>query len=174
MEIKKIVVGELATNCYILKKGNQCLIVDPGSNYSKIIDCVGDAKICGILITHAHFDHVGALSQLKEKHNCKVYNYNMLEEKKYKICNFEFEVIFTPGHTSDSVSYYFNEKHLFTGDFLFKGTIGRYDLPTGDYNILMDSLDKIKQIKPSTIIYPGHGELTTLKDELKNNTYLNR
>ncbi|MDD2181293.1 MAG: MBL fold metallo-hydrolase [Bacilli bacterium] len=173
MLIKRIIVGYLETNCYLLFKDNHCLIIDPGAEENKIIEEIKDTIVDGVLITHYHPDHIGALEKLKQKYNCQVYGRNNLEEKNYQIGNFNLEIIYTPGHTSDSVSYYFDNIHLFTGDFLFKGSIGRYDLPTGDYKILMNSLEKIKKYPINIKIYPGHGEDTNLKQELEINPYLN-
>ncbi len=173
MKIKKIVVGELQTNCYLLFKNNQSLIIDPGDDGDKISQLIGNKKVEGILITHSHFDHIGAVSFLQEKYQCLVYSKNNLKEQRYQINSFHFEVIFTPGHTSDSLSYFFDNQYLFTGDLLFKGTVGRCDLPTGDFKTLMNSLDKIKKYPLSTKIYPGHGEETRLEEELKYNSYLN-
>lgn len=173
MNIKKVVVGNLNTNCYLLFKNNQCLIIDPGAEEDKIIKEIGANVVQGILITHRHFDHIGAEESLKKKYDCPVFDKSNLQEQNYKINQFDFDVIYTPGHTSDSVSYYFNNEHLFTGDFLFEGTIGRYDFSTGDYNTLMNSLDKIKKYPPQIKIYPGHANTTTLQEELRTNPYLN-
>lgn len=174
MEINKVIVGYLQTNCYLLFKNNNCLIIDPGAEENKIIKAIGDRKVVGILVTHYHPDHIGALEILKNKYNCMVYDKSSLVEKNYQVSDFNFDVIYTPGHKSDSLTYNFNNEYLFTGDFLFKETVGRYDLPTGDLNILMDSLEKIKKLNSSIIIYPGHGEDTTLDHEIKYNPFLNR
>lgn len=173
MKIEIVKVGYLETNCYILIKNNKCLIVDPGDDADKIIDKVHNNKVLAVLITHNHFDHVGALGEIKEKYNVEKLHYDNLEEGKYKIEDFEFESIFTPGHTSDSVSYYFyNEKKMFVGDFIFKENIGRCDLPTGDINTMYDSIEKIKKYN-SIDIYPGHGDVTTLDYERQHNIYFN-
>lgn len=172
MKIKRIIVGELETNCYLLFKNKQCLIIDPGADENSINKEIKNNEVKGILITHHHFDHVGALIPLQRKYQCLVYDYSNLKEKNYQIGDFNFDVIYTEGHTNDSVSYYFDKKYLFTGDFLFKGTIGRYDLPTGDFDMLMNNLEKIKQFPLMTRIYPGHGESTNLETELRTNMYL--
>ena len=102
----------------------------------------------------------------------RVYDYNSVLEGKVNIDDFEFEVIYTPGHTKDSVSFYFKEyDSMFVGDFVFKGTIGRTDLPTGDYKEMINSIEKLKTYPDETILYPGHGDITTLKDEKENNKY---
>lgn len=172
MQIKRIKVGYLETNCYILIKNNECLIIDPGAEGKKIIEEVGENKVKGILITHSHPDHIGALKELKEHFKCDVYDKDNLNEGKHELGVFTFEVIYTPGHTSDSLSYYFDNKYLFTGDFLFKGTIGRTDLPTGNYDKLLNSLEKIKKYPKEIKIYPGHMDETTLIQELETNPYM--
>lgn len=171
MKIEIIKVGNLETNCYILEKNNNVLLIDPGDESNNIIDKIGDRKLIGILITHNHFDHIGALKDILEKYKVEVYDKNNLEEKEYTLGEFKFKVIFNPGHTEDSVSYLF-DNNLFCGDFIFKDSIGRWDLPTGNYNELIASIDKIKEYK-DLIIYPGHGDSTLLEEEKKNNYYFN-
>lgn len=160
MNIKRVVVGSLEENCYIVEKNNKCIIIDPGDEADKIISNI-TCEVLGILITHYHFDHIGALDELKEKYN--------LQENNYNIDGFDFEVIDTPGHTSDSKTYYFKDNNImFVGDFLFKDGIGRMDLPTGSVNEMKKSLDKIFTYPSNTIIYPGHGDKSTLGEELFN------
>lgn len=172
MEIKKIITGDLKENCYILINNNDCLVIDPGDNINKIIREIINLNLIGILITHYHFDHIGALNDLLKFKNVNIYDYK-LEEKEYKINNFIFNIIKTNGHTNDSVSFYFkNENIMFVGDFIFKETIGRTDLPSGSVNEMKESINKIKKFDKNLIIYPGHGEDTILDYELKNNLYL--
>ena len=161
MKIDRVVVGDYKTNCYILSIDSDVLIIDPGDEYEKIIDKVYGKNILGILITHSHFDHVGALKYF----NNVVYDYYNLSEKNYNIGNFNFDVITTPGHTSDSICFYFKKENImFTGDFIFKNAIGRMDLG-GDYVDMKKSLNKIKNYDDSITIYPGHGESSTLGEE---------
>ena len=171
MKIEIIKVGELETNCYILEKNNNILLIDPGDESDKIIDKINDKKLIAILITHNHFDHIGALNDILSKYKVDVYNKNNLEEKEYNIGEFKFKVIFNPGHTEDSISYLF-DNNLFCGDFIFKDSIGRWDLPTGNYEKLLNSIEKIKKYN-DLIIYPGHGNKTTLEKEKRNNYYFN-
>ena len=169
MEIKTVVVGSLDTNCYILIKNNNAIVIDPGDDYDKIINEIGANKIVGVLITRNHFDHVGALLNFDKD---LIYDFSNLEEKEYIISDFNFEVIYTPGHTSDSVSYYFKEiDSLFCGDFIFYESIGRCDLPTGDFNAMRESINKIKKYPKNTKIYPGHDISTSLVHEIENNIY---
>ena len=170
MQIDKIVVGDYQTNCYILSNNNNCIIIDPGDEFEKIKAFLKNKNVIAILITHRHFDHIGALDDLVRTYNCNVCEYNNLEEKNYSINDFNFDVIYTKGHTDDSVTFYFEkEKVMFTGDFLFENSIGRTDLPTGNFNEMLKSIELIKKYDDDIIIYPGHGNQTKLGLEKTNN-----
>lgn len=172
MKIQCISVGELQSNCYLLEKGKECLLIDPGAEYEKILEMVGDKKIVGILITHSHFDHVGCVERFVQEFHYPVYQKDNLQEGRNRISTFELEVIYTFGHSMDSVTYYFKEdKVMFTGDFLFLGTVGRCDLEGGNFQIMLDSIEKIKNYDDDIMIYPGHGAATTLGVEKKTNPY---
>ncbi len=173
MKIKIVKTSSLAENCYILEHDKKCLIIDPGAEF-KFIDEAIEYEVLGVLITHRHFDHIGAVDELVSKYKCNVYEFNNLEERNYIIGPFSFNVIFNPGHSEDSISFYFKkEKKLFSGDFVFEGNIGRCDLPGGDYEEMMDSISMIKKYPDDTIIYPGHGEFTSIGHEKLNNYYFN-
>lgn len=164
MKIDKVIVGPLETNCYILSINDKCLVIDPGSDYDKIKKVICGKEVVGVIITHYHFDHIGALKYFDKN---LLFDKNNLEEKEYNLCDFKFEVIYTPGHKEDSITIYFRkEKIMFTGDFIFKGTIGRMDLPGGNYKDMQKSLNKISKYDKSIKIYPGHGEETYLKYEI--------
>ena len=166
MHIDRVVTGLLEENCYILEKDNKLLVVDPGDDIDKINKVINNREVLKVLITHKHFDHIEALSYFDKS---LVLN-NTLSD--YKIGPFKFSIITTKGHTKDSVSYYFKEeKVLFSGDFLFKGTVGRCDLEGGNFNEMKESITKIKEYPKDITIYPGHGESTTLEEEIKNNPY---
>lgn len=174
MKIENIKVGRLECNCYILSLDNYVLVVDPGDDYEKIKKVIGNRKILGILITHNHFDHVGALNNILKDYETEVYDISNLKEKKYILNKFEFKVIYTKGHTEDSITYYFYKNNImFTGDFLFKDSIGRCDLPTGNVEDMKKSINKIKKYSDNIKIYPGHGEETSLGYEKRNNYYFN-
>lgn len=198
MEIKRFVLGPISTNTYLLIEGNDAILIDPASKPEKLIELLGDLNLIGILLTHGHFDHIKAVDGLYEKYNCPVYLHEdderlardkyagesfglvsyitcptkKLNEGKLSIGPFNFEVIFTPGHTDGSVIYIIDE-NIFTGDTLFRGSVGRTDLDGGDMRKLKDSLRIFKQFEHDYQIYPGHDETTTLLDELANNYYLN-
>lgn len=164
MKIDRVVVGNLETNCYILSINDKCLVIDPGDEYNKIKEVIGNKNILGVIITHYHFDHVGVLDYFDKN---LILDKSNLEERQYKISDFNFEVIYTPGHSIDSITIYFKkEKIMFTGDFIFKNAIGRTDLPSGNILDMLNSLNKIKEYDKDIIIYPGHGTTTILKDEI--------
>ncbi len=171
MEIKTLVVGKLQTNCYIISNNNECLIVDPGDDYDYIIKNIDGMRLLGVLITHYHYDHIGALEKILNEYSVKVYD-SKLKHKNINISNFNFEIIYNPGHKEDCVSFYFEkEELLFSGDFIFKNTIGRTDLDGGDYSDMIKSIEMIKKYPNDTIIYPGHGLATNLGYEVEYNEY---
>ena len=173
METEKIVTGLLDENCYVLKKNGTCLVVDPGDDYHKIKDVVGDDKVLAVLLTQSHFDHIGALRNFLTKRSVKIFKKSSVEEKEYQIGDFSFQVIYTPGHSKDSISFYFKEEKLmFVGDFVFKESIGRCDLPGGSEEEMQESLSKIKGYPVDVTLYPGHGDATTLDYEFSHNPYL--
>ena len=155
MNIKKVVVGELETNCYIVENDSECLIIDPGSE--------SDKKVVGILLTHRHFDHVGALESVSKYYKVPVYDISNLREAMNVIGNFKFEVRYNLGHTMDSISFIF-DNIMFSGDFIFKGCIGRCDLG-GDFTLMKESIKSILKSNVNYKIYPGHGDSTYLFDE---------
>ena len=178
MKIETIKVGYLETNCYLIISDDKCIVVDPGDEKDKIINTINNLNLTpiAIFITHYHFDHIGALEEIKNKYNIKVYDYKDYEkdDESYKIEAFEFKIIDTKGHKEDLVTFYFpNENIMFVGDFVFKGNIGRCDLEGGSFNEMLSSIEKIKTYPKDTIIYPGHEESTTLNDEIKYNIHFN-
>lgn len=173
MRIEKIIVGNLETNCYLVIKGSRVLIIDPGDEPEKIINEIDNLDCVGILLTHHHFDHVGALDKLLSYYKVNLYDRNNLKEGTNNIDVFNFEVIYTPGHTSDSISYYFKDVNiLFSGDFIFKDSIGRTDLGGNDLE-MFDSINRIKKYDRNIIIKPGHGDDTTLCHEIDYNPFFN-
>ena len=173
MNIKIVQNGELRENCYLLEIDNKYLVIDPGSEFEKINSFIkAEGEVLAIFITHRHFDHIGALEQFVKTYRCPVYEKITTEEETYRIGPFIFNVIFNPGHTPDSISFYFfNEKKLFSGDFIFEGNIGRCDLEGGDMSEMMKSINKIKRYPDDITIYPGHGEFTKLGHEKMQNYY---
>ena len=174
MKIERVIVGVIECNTYILSINDKVLVIDPGDEFKKIDKAIGNRKVMGIVITHHHFDHVGAVPSIVNKYRCKVYDINNLSEGLNKIDCFKFYVIYTPGHKEDSITIYFKEeKAMFCGDFIFKNDIGRCDLEGGNIKDMYDSISKIKKYDRDIIIYPGHGDKTTLGYEISNNIYFN-
>ena len=172
MRIDIIKVGELKCNCYILTIDNHVLVIDPGDESDKIIDFIGDKNVSGVIVTHHHFDHDSGVDMIINKYNTTLYDKNNLAEGINKIDNFTFEVIYTPGHKEDLITIYFKEdKVMFCGDFIFKDTIGRCDLPGSNIKDMIKSIDKIKKYDRNILIYPGHGIYTSLGYEIDNNIY---
>lgn len=170
MKVEKVEVGFLKENCYVLSIDNKCLIIDPGDEFLKIKDLVGNKKVLGILITHYHFDHVGALNDCINFYKCDVIDYN---NNASVIGPFKFEMIKTPGHKEDAITYYFKDSNImFVGDFIFKKSIGRCDLEGGSILKMKESINLIKKYNDDIILYPGHGDFTTLGYEKENNIYL--
>jgi len=157
LEIKRLVLGELETNCYIVIRGKECLIIDPASESDVIIQACLGYQVREILVTHHHFDHIGALEQIEA--------YYKLRHNNFK-SDFSYQVLEMPGHAKDELVFYFPEDGImFTGDFIFRGTIGRWDLYGGSILDMRDSLEKIEEYSDDIEIFPGHGEETTLGDE---------
>lgn len=197
MKVETYVLGPLQTNTYLLQIDNDVLLVDPASKAEKLIEILGERNLIGILLTHGHFDHIKAVDGLYDKYHCPVYMHKddemlardkssgsmfglvsyiscpiiHIEEGINKIGPFEFEVIYTPGHSEGSVIYVFDDC-IFTGDTLFKGSIGRTDLKGGSFSTIKQSLQIFKSFDKNYIIYPGHDLSTTLYEELNFNPFL--
>ena len=200
--VKSIQTGVVKENCYIvLSSNNDCIIIDPGSNSKQIIDSVETFQLAphAILNTHGHFDHIGAVADIKKHFNIPFFIHSQ-EERTVKSANLYMKIfqvdsiieipeidvfvdntkspltfgdllvyiIPTPGHSKGSVSFLIND-YLFTGDTLFKGAIGRIDLPGGSKEHLNESLRKIAKLPPHLLICAGHGESSTIEKELNNN-----
>lgn len=158
LKIENLVLGRLRTNCYIVKKNNKCIIIDPGDEAEKIIEACKGYEVEEILVTHHHWDHILALKEIEEQYHLK---HNVFLKK-----SFSYEIIKTPGHASDSLTFYFkDEKVMFTEDFLFFHTIGRCDLETSSIEDMKKSLEEIKKYPDDIKIYPGHGRGSVLGEE---------
>ncbi|BFH72426.1 MBL fold metallo-hydrolase [Sulfurisphaera javensis] len=193
MIVKRFIVGEYSTNSYLLISGNEAILIDVGDNPSEIVDYIlsNNIRLKSIYATHGHFDHVLGVKQIKQyfnvpffvhKNDLKLINNDertkditvdgfVDENTKIQIGNEVLSVIETPGHTLGSVCYLFDEG-IFTGDTLFNGSIGRYDLG-GDKELLKKSLNKIMHLNDGLTVYPGHGFFTTLGYEKITNPFLN-
>ena len=203
MKVIRLELGFFKVNCYILCLDNLNIIIDPGSDFNEIEKCLKNEEITPdfILNTHGHYDHISAVPEIIKKYNIPFYihkleepiitdpvknlssffngnelllkTYNLIEENNYTYFNdFGLNIINTPGHTPGSIVIKYCGV-LFTGDLLFKGSIGRTDLTGGDSQKIKNSLKILKSMEKDLIIYPGHGESSTLKFEIHTNYYLN-
>jgi hydroxyacylglutathione hydrolase len=175
MRIKKLVVGMLQTNCYILAGEEQGIIIDPGEEVDRILEEVGDLKVDLILLTHNHFDHIGALSYTARATSAPVAihpldsidaaNRDLKDGEKIPFEGEEILVIHTPGHTPGGCCFLFGE-NLFSGDTLFSGGWGNTAFPGGSERAIFKSIrEKLMSLPDSTIVYPGHGDSTTIGEE---------
>ena len=163
MKVETVQVGYLETNCYLLDINNKVVIIDPGDDFFKIKKAVGNRKVVGVLITHFHGDHIGALEEVLSYYDADL---NKVNDK-----SFIYKEIETPGHTMESKTFYFEkDKMMFAGDFIFYNSIGRTDLGGSD-TLMQKSLNEISKYPDDITIYPGHGPKTTLGHEKKNFKY---
>lgn len=196
MNVKTLPVGQLETNCYVVINESTlaCVVIDPGDESNTIMDYIeqNHLKCEAIMLTHGHFDHVGAVNEIMEQTGCALYinprdegyevgmsgmKFKMPEGGKYYDdgdvvveAGLEFKVLATPGHTPGSVSLICGSA-LFTGDTLFRGSCGRADLPGGSMRQEMRSIRKICELEGDYEVYPGHMDASTLERERRFNHY---
>ena len=194
MEITALTLGDYMTNCYLLRRedSDRCLIVDPGYEAGKILKVLEEKHLQpeAILLTHGHFDHVGAVRELFSETDCDVYiseadlslppmitNGRLFYTHTYPasgaltLAGLTFWVLPTPGHTPGSVCLLAGDT-MFSGDTLFRGSCGRTDLPGGSWEQMLASLKTLASLLGDYRVLPGHGEETTLAWERTHNPYL--
>jgi glyoxylase-like metal-dependent hydrolase (beta-lactamase superfamily II) len=207
MDVRSFTVGPIAENCYIARRdgADRGLIVDPGDDADRILEAVSalGIGIDAILVTHCHFDHIGAVAPVAAATGAPVYcpeievpvladimsfvpwpgfgpyeSYDADETvaggERLDLAGLEIDVVFTPGHSPGHVTYAIpSEEALLSGDVLFRGSIGRTDLPGGDAPTLLESIRSLVDAYPEeTTVYPGHMEITTLAAERATNPFL--
>jgi hydroxyacylglutathione hydrolase len=207
MEARWLTVGPVQENTWIARRdgASEALLIDPGDEPDTLKNALRelDATVAAILITHCHFDHVGAVAEMARSTGAEVYcpagevfileNINdfvrmpgfgpfesyspertVSDGDRLQLAGFEIDVIGTPGHSPDHVTYSIpSEKAIFSGDVLFQNSIGRTDLPGADHATLMASLAKLLETLPEeTGVLPGHMEPTTLGRERASNPFL--
>nr|WP_317359331.1 MBL fold metallo-hydrolase [uncultured Tyzzerella sp.] len=207
MKVKvEIVGGMMMQNCYfaIEEDTNKAIIIDPGADADKLISVIEKEKLNlkYIVLTHGHFDHIGACEQIKTKYNTPIVicegeeiliensenNLSHMIDAKIEIKadivlkdndifkfgdNLSFKVLKTPGHTPGGMCLYFEKENiLFSGDTLFYGSIGRTDFPYGNSAQLIKSINRLKELPEETVVYSGHGNKTTIGTEKNINPYM--
>jgi hydroxyacylglutathione hydrolase len=206
MDVRTFTVGQIAENCFVFRPdgAERGLIVDPGDEAERILGGIDELGIGidAILLTHTHFDHIGAVAPVAKATGAPVYcpemevpvlanvmaftpppfgpfeSYDADETvsggERLELAGFEIDVIFTPGHSPGHVTYSIaDEQALFSGDVLFQGSVGRSDLPGGDGPTLMESIRGLVEGFPEeTTVYPGHMGITTLGAERATNPFL--
>ena len=208
IDVRMFTVGPVQENCFIVrhKDSGTALIVDPGEEADRLlraVDDLGIEKVEAILVTHTHFDHVGAVAPVAQATGAPVYCPELEREVLANIMDYvpwpgfgpfesyeadhtfaggetldlagmKVEVLFTPGHSPGHVTYAIrDERALFSGDVLFQGSVGRVDLPGGDWPTLLSSIQSlVDEFEPETVVYPGHMGITTLERERATNPFL--
>ena len=194
MQIKTLPVGMLGTNCYIISdEEKNCAVIDPGAAPQKIIGTIEDEglRVGVILLTHAHFDHTGALKALHEQypdvpiyihrldsdnehnmsHGNLIFTHTYGEGSVISVGSVRVDVLHTPGHTPGSVCL-LAEDALFAGDTLFLGACGRTDFEGGSMMDMLQSLRRLSELSETLRVFPGHGDATTIAAERRYNPYL--
>lgn len=204
MKIKRFEVGPLLVNCYLVydEKTKDAFVVDPGDEPDLVLDSIKEEAlhVKYIICTHGHFDHIGAVKELKDetgaqiilhRGDLEIYKHSpevakqffgieiesqpepdkLLEnEEMLMLFGKEIKFIHTPGHSPGSICIYF-DNYLLTGDTLFAGSVGRTDLIGGSMEQLLNSLKKIATLPPDTVVLPGHGPKTKIGLEKKSNPF---
>jgi hydroxyacylglutathione hydrolase len=207
MDVRMFTVGPVAENAFIFRRdgSDRALIVDPGDEEDRLLHAIEQlgVELDGILLTHTHFDHIGAVAPVARATGAEVWvpeiekgvladinsyvpwpgfgpfesheaEHTLKGGEKLELAGFEIDVIFTPGHSPGHVTFSIpDEQAIFSGDVLFQGSVGRTDLPGGDWNTLLESIRTLMDALPAeTRVHPGHMGLTSLGAERASNPFL--
>jgi hydroxyacylglutathione hydrolase len=207
MDVRMFTVGPVQENCYLFRRegSDRALIVDPGDEPERLLGAIDELGLDleGILLTHTHFDHVGAVAPVARATGAEVWvpeiekpvladimsfvpwpgfgpydswdaEHTLSGGEKLELADFEIDVVFTPGHSPGHVTFSIpDEQVVFSGDVLFQGSVGRTDLPGGDWPTLLESIRSLVDGLPEdTTVHPGHMGLTTLGAERASNPFL--
>jgi hydroxyacylglutathione hydrolase len=208
IDVRMFTVGPVQENCFVLRArdSDRAVIVDPGDEAERIlqaVDALGIETVEAILLTHTHFDHIGAVAPVAKATGAPVYcpeletvvlanimdfvpwpgfgpyeSYDADETVKggetLELAGLTFDVLFTPGHSPGHVTYSIrDEQAILSGDVLFQGSVGRVDLPGGDWPTLLASIENLMGThSDETTVYPGHMGITTLGRERATNPFL--
>jgi glyoxylase-like metal-dependent hydrolase (beta-lactamase superfamily II) len=208
IDARMFTVGPVAENCFIVReKGSStALVVDPGDEPDRLLKAIDELQIqtvAAILVTHTHFDHIGAVAPVARATSAPVWcpelevpvladimafvpwpgfgpyesykaDHTVKGGETLELAGLTIDVIFTPGHSPGHVTYAIrDEQALFSGDVLFQGSVGRVDLPGGDWPTLLRSIETLVEAHgPDTTVYPGHMGITTLGQERATNPFL--
>jgi len=200
-------VGMVQENCYLFRRdgSDRALLVDPGEEAPRLLAAIDElgVQLDAILLTHTHFDHVGAVAPVAKATGAEVWvpelekpvladinayvpwpgfgpfeswdaEHTVTGGERLSLAGFDIDVVFTPGHSPGHVTYSIaGESAIFSGDVLFQGSVGRVDLPGGDWPTLLGSIRTLLDtLTPETIVYPGHMGVTTLGAERASNPFL--
>ena len=201
LEVFSLPLGPLQANCFIVVQGRTGLVIDPGDEAGVVIEAFGEFGFApaAVLVTHGHFDHFGGVAPLAEHFAIPVYvghqdagqmaegglgalagfdvapvrDATLLTGEKTLDLPIPTFVLPTPGHSPGSVTFVMGDTHLFVGDLLFNGSVGRTDLPGGDMDELLNSVAAlVRRFPPDSLVHPGHGPDTSLGRELALNPFL--
>ena len=207
IDVRMFTVGPLAENCFIVREkgSSEAVIVDPGDDAERLLAAIDGLGVTieAILLTHTHFDHIGAVAPVAKATGAPVYcpeletlvlanimdfvpwagfgpyesyiaDHTVKGGDELELAGLGLDVIFTPGHSPGHVTYSVRgENALLSGDVLFQGSVGRVDLPGGDWPTLLASIETLVRSFPGeTVVHPGHGGITTLGREQATNPFL--
>ena len=207
MDVRMFTVGMVQENCFLFRRdgSDRALIVDPGEEAEKLLQAIEELGVTldGILLTHTHFDHVGAVAPVARATGAEVWvpelerpvladinsyvpwpefgpfesheaEHTVSGGERLELAGFDIDVIFTPGPSPGHVTYSIaDETAIFSGDVLFQGSVGRVDLPGGDWGTLLGSIRTLMDsLPPETTVHPGHMGMTSLGAERATNPFL--